>query len=94
MYAEQALLNLEDVLSKISDEKLEEALKQESSDEEIHVYLLPGGNIAVPLLGLEKDQFMTDFVHIRDNKERLQKKIQISIFDKYQDLYLNIFNCM
>ena len=45
----------------------------ESSDGEVHVYLLPGGNIAVPVLGLDKDQFMTDFVHIRDLKCSIDK---------------------
>ena len=45
----------------------------ESSDGEIHVYLLPGDNIVVPLLGLDKDQFMTDFVHIRDLKCSIDK---------------------
>lgn len=43
-------------------------MKDESSDNEVHVWLLPGGNIAVPLCGTEKGQSMTEFVHVRDLK--------------------------
>ena len=61
----------------VSDANLEYEIEMESSDGEVHVFQLPGGNLAVPLLGLEKDQFMTDFVHVRDLKcslDRCMKK--------------------
>ena len=67
-YAKVESVNLQDILSKVTDESLEEAFINESTDNEISVYVLPGGNIAVPLLGTEKNQFVTDFVHIRDLK--------------------------
>ena len=67
-YAKVESINLQDVLSKVSDESLEEAFINESTDNEISVYVLPGGNIAVSLLGTEKNQFVTDFVDIRDLK--------------------------
>ena len=70
------MLNLENVLSKVSDEALENAYKQESSDNEICVFVLPGGNLAVPLFGTEKDQYMTDFVHIRNMKCTLDKCVK------------------
>ena len=66
-FAEVAVLGIENILAKVSDVDLEEALKNESSDGELHIFILPGGNIAVPLLGMDKNQFMTDFVHIRGN---------------------------
>ena len=67
-YAKVVSLDLQSVLSKVTDETLEEAIKNESSDGEINVYSLPGGNLAVPLLGTEKNDSMTDFVHLRDLK--------------------------
>ena len=67
-YANVATVNLTDILSKVCDESLEKALISESSDGEITVYQLPGENIAVPLLGTEKTEFLTDFVHLRDLK--------------------------
>ena len=54
------MLKLETVLSSVTDATLEEAIVNESSDNEIHVFLLPGGNLAVPLFGLIKDQYMSD----------------------------------
>ena len=67
-YAKVVTINLPDILSKVCDESLEKALISESSDGDINVYLLPGDNIAVPLLGTEKNEFLTDFVHLRDLK--------------------------
>ena len=75
-YAEHVLLDLQDVLSKVSDEDLEDAFKNESSDDEICVFVLPGGNLAVALLGVEKNQFMTDFVHLRDLKCSMDKCVK------------------
>ena len=77
-YAEHALVDLKIVLSKVTDENLEEAFKNESSDNEICVFLLPGENIAVPLLGVEKNQFTTDFVHLRDLKCSLDNCVKKS----------------
>ena len=76
-FATSVMLNLENVLSKVSDEALENAYKQEASDNELCVFVLPGSNLAVPLFGTEKDQYMTDFVHIRNMKcslDRCMKK--------------------
>ena len=75
-YAEHAVLGIENILSKVSDENLEDALKNESSDGEVHIFLLPGGNIAVPLLGIDKNQFMTNFVHIRGNVCTIDKCVK------------------
>ena len=52
---------------------MEEAYKLEASDNEISVFVLPGGNVVVPLLGTEKDQYTTDFVHVRNLKCTLEK---------------------
>ena len=65
-YAEQAVLGLEQVLFRVTDGNLEEKIRMQYSNGEVHVYLLPGGVLAVPLLGLDRDQYMTDFVHIRN----------------------------
>ena len=65
-YAKSIALSLDHVLSKVTDEELEQELLEESSDGEIFVYKLPGGNFVVPLLGCEKSKLMTDFVHLRD----------------------------
>ena len=43
-------------------------MRNESSENEVHVFELPGNNIAVPLCGTEKGQTMVDFVHVRDLK--------------------------
>ena len=67
-YAKVKSIKLQDAISKVADEVLEQALTYESSDNEIIVHLLPGGNIAVPLLGSEQRNIMADFVHIRDLK--------------------------
>ena len=67
-YAIQKTLDLDEVLSSIADESLEQILRYEASDNLIVVYILPGGNIAVPLLGLQQDQYMSDHVHLRDLK--------------------------
>ena len=75
-FAKSVALSLELVLSKVSDEALEEAYKMEASDNEICLFVLPGGNVAVPLLGTEKDQYMTDFVHVRDMKCTLDKCVK------------------
>ena len=72
-FADQVVLDLDKILSKVSDSNLEHEIKMESSDGEVHVFQLPGGNLAVPLLGLDKDQYMTDFVHVRDLKCSLQE---------------------
>ena len=75
-YAELAVLGIENILSKVTDEDLEDAIKSESSDGELQIFLLPGGNIAVPLLGLDKNQFMTDFVHVRGNVCTIDKCVK------------------
>ena len=67
-FAPFVTLNLDQVLTKVTDENLERELMEDSSDGEISVYRLPGGNLVVPRLGSEKTKLMTDFVHIRDLK--------------------------
>ena len=67
-FAEVVVLDLKKVLLKVTDETLEKELTDESSDGEIHVYKLPGGNLAVPLLGSEKRKLTTDYVHLRNLK--------------------------
>ena len=76
IFAEFVVLNLETVLSKVSDGSLEEAIRNESSDNEILVFLLPGDNIAVPIFGMERDQCMCDFVHVRELKCSLDKCVK------------------
>ena len=61
-------MNLSEVLSKVTDTNLEEALENESSDGEISVYILPGDNIAVPLLSQDNNDFTTDYVHLHNLK--------------------------
>ena len=70
------MLKLETVLASVSDATLEEAITNESSDNEIHVFLLPGGNIAVPLFGLTRDQFMCEYVHVREKKCSLDECVK------------------
>lgn len=67
-YASVVAIDLEKVLDKVTDDILERELMNGSSDGEICIYKLPGGNLAVPLLGIEKTKLMTDFVHLRDLK--------------------------
>lgn len=55
-------------MSKVCDEELEEALRNESSDNDISVFVLPGGNLAVPLCGTNKSELMSEFIHVRDLK--------------------------
>ena len=64
-YAESALLQLDQVLARVTDQNIEEKIRMQYSDGEVHVYLLPGGVLAVPVLGLDKEKYMLDFVHIR-----------------------------
>ena len=68
IYARNLILDLDEVLTKVIDGNLENSLMDVSSDGEIVVYKLPGGNLAVPLLGIDKTKLMTDFVHLRDEK--------------------------
>ena len=70
------MLELDQVLSKVPDSNLVEEYKNQSADGEVHVFILPGGNLAVPLLGIDKDQYMTDFVHIRDLKCNLARCVK------------------
>ena len=67
-YAKQQSVKFEDVLSKVAEEALEQAFTAESSDGEILVHILPGGNMVVPSLGAVQKNAMADFVHIRDLK--------------------------
>ena len=73
VFAPTVTLTLDQVLTKVTDENLEREFLEESSDGEISVYKLPGGNLAVPRLGSEKTKYMTDFVHIRDLKCTLEQ---------------------
>ena len=73
-FADEATVDLNTLLSHVKDMSLEQILINEASDNQIVVYKLPGGNLAVPLLGLAKDQYMTDFVHLRDNKCSIEEK--------------------
>ena len=52
----------------MTDETLEVALQNESSDGEIIVYILPGDNIAVPVITKDNDEFMADYVHLHKLK--------------------------
>ena len=67
-YAKVIAIDLDKVLSKVTDDDLEKEIKNESSEDEIILYQLPGGNLAVPLLGIEKTKVMTSFVHVRELK--------------------------
>jgi hypothetical protein len=78
-YAEVVSVDVQDLIKKVTDETLENAFKNDSSDGEILVYILPGDNLAVPLLGVEKSKYMTDYVHLRDlkcNLDNCSKKIK------------------
>ena len=52
----------------MSDKELEECFIKESTDNEISVYVLLGGNLAVALFGTKKSASMSQFVHVRDLK--------------------------
>ena len=78
-FAEAVSVDVESLLTKVSEQTLEEIFNDNSSDGEIIVYILPGGNMAVPLLDTEKTMFMTDFVHLRDlkcNVDACNKKVK------------------
>ena len=72
-FATTVTLSLDEVLAKVTDEDLEKEIIAESSDGEIFVHKLPGGNLAVPRLGSEKTKLMTEFVHLRDLKCTVEK---------------------
>ena len=86
-FAKSVELSIEIVLSKVSDEALEEAYRMEASDNEISIFVLPGGNVAVPLLGTEKNQYITDFVHVRDRKCTLDKCVK-NVKSKFHTLVI------
>ena len=67
-YAKVIAIELDKVLAKVTDDDLEKEIRNESSEDEIFLYKLPGGNLAVPLLGIEQTKLLTSFVHIRDLK--------------------------
>ena len=57
-----------EVLQKVTDENLEQSFLSESSDGEVAVYLLPGDNIAVPILDMFSCDSEATYVHVRDFK--------------------------
>ena len=65
-YAEVEAVDIKAVLKKVTDENLEESLLRESSDGEVTAYLLPGCNIAVPMLDMFATENSENFVHVRD----------------------------
>jgi hypothetical protein len=78
-FAEAVSVDVESLLARVSEETLEKVFRDNSSDGEIVVHVLPGGNLAVPLLDTEKTQFMTDYVHLRDlkcNIDACSKKVK------------------
>ena len=78
-FAEAVTVDVESLLTRVSEEALEKAFRDNSSDGELVIHVLPGGNMAVPLLGTEKTTFMTDYVHLRDlkcNLDPCNKKVK------------------
>ena len=71
-FAQLEAINIHSVFKKVTDENLEESLLRESSDGEVNVYLLPGGNIAVPMLDMFATKNSETFVHVRDSQCSLQ----------------------
>lgn len=67
-FASFEIVNIREVLKKVPEQSLEEALLQESSDGEVVLYLLPDGNIAVPILDIFSCDKEGPFVHVRDSK--------------------------
>ena len=65
-FAPTETIDIQSVLNKISDEDLERSLLNESSDGEVTVYVLPGGNIAVPILDIFSSENSEQFVHVKD----------------------------
>lgn len=99
IFAKVENISLQRVLSNISDEELEEAIKKESSDEEIMVFLLPGEIIAVPLFNSETSGSENlDFVHVKGMKCTLEsctksKKRKHTLVAKEPSLCLHSFLC-
>lgn len=67
-FAETVTVNVDKVLEKVPDEIMENSLKNESSDGDITLYKLPGGNLAVPILDILSSRTSGDYVHVRDSK--------------------------
>ena len=67
-FAPTETIDIQKVVTKISDEMLEKSLLNESSDGEVTVFKLPNGNIAVPILDIFSSRNSEDFVHVRDLK--------------------------
>ena len=61
-------IKIAEVLKKVTEENLEQSLLNESSDGEVAVHLLPGGNIVVPILDTFSSYSESSFVHVRDFK--------------------------
>ena len=71
-FAQLEAIDIHAVFKKVTDENLEASLLRESSDGEVHVYLLPGYNIAVPMLDMFATENSETFVHVRDFQCSLQ----------------------
>ena len=65
-------IDIKEVAEKVCDEVLEKSLMNESSDGDLIVYKLPGGNIAVPTLDIFSSRTCGPFIHVRDSKCELE----------------------
>ena len=71
-FATTETIDVEKLNGKVSDEALENSLKNETADGELTVYLLPNGNIAVPILDTYSSRISEEFVHVRDLQCQLE----------------------
>ena len=71
-FAPTEAIDIQEVAAKVCDEVLEKSLMNESSDGDLTVYKLPGGNIAVPSLDMFSSRTCGPFIHVRDSKCQLE----------------------
>ena len=71
-FASTEAIDIQAVVAKVCDEVLEKSLLNESSDGDLTVYKLPGGNIAVPILDMFSSRTSGPFIHVRESKCQLE----------------------
>ena len=67
-FATTANVNIEKLISKVSDEILEKSFMNESYDGEVTIFELPNRYYAVPMLDIFSPTQSEDFVHVSDLK--------------------------
>ena len=64
-FAPTATVNVQELMKKVNDEKLEKSFLNSSSDGEVTIFKLPNDSYAVPLLDEYSSPNGEDFVHVR-----------------------------